>query len=89
MTGVYCCKLLGDGIMNNLHRAVINGERLKAARELIGLTQQEVAARVGVNKQTISSYENDHGKPSVDVFLRLCVLYNLDARNLIMTVSNN
>lgn len=61
---------------------MVNGEQLKIARETIGLTQEQVASKVGVNKQTISSYENGHGWPSANVFLRLCMLYGIDARNL-------
>ena len=68
--------------MQDISTAMIDGSRLKVAREAIGLSQGEVARKIGVNKQTISSYENGHGKPSADIFLRLCLLYKIDARHL-------
>jgi transcriptional regulator with XRE-family HTH domain len=74
--------------MRDLTKTTINGEQLKIAREIAGLTQHEVAVKIGVNKQTISSYENGHGFPSANVFLRLCMLYGIDARNF-ATAQNN
>jgi len=35
------------------------GDRLLAARQAAGLTQQDVADRTGVTKQTIYKYENN------------------------------
>lgn len=69
--------------MNDLTKAEIDGARLKIARESVGLSQSQVASKIGINKQTISSYENNHGNPSADILLRLCMLYKIDARNLI------
>ena len=42
--------------MNELRS--FNGERLKLARSLRGLSTSELAERLGVQRQTISMYEN-------------------------------
>ena len=71
--------------MVNLENTTISGERLKWAREAAGFTQEEAAQRVGINKQTISSYECDRGVPSGNVLLRLCLAYRIDPAALVKT----
>ena len=39
------------------------GEKLKAARNGAGLTQEQVAEKVRVSRQTVSSWENDRSYP--------------------------
>jgi transcriptional regulator with XRE-family HTH domain len=39
------------------------GRRIRQARELLGWTQPELGLRVGMAKQTISSYESGHRMP--------------------------
>ncbi len=47
-------------------------EQLKGAREAAGLTQQELAARAGVNRLTVGRMENvSNGDMSVSVLVRL------------------
>lgn len=72
-----------DMAIQNITDATIDGERLKIARENAGLTQQEVAEKIGVTKQTVSNYECNAGVPSGNVFLRLCMLYKIDGRQLL------
>ena len=36
-----------------------NGERIKAARERMGMSQIALADKIGVSKQTLYKYEND------------------------------
>jgi transcriptional regulator with XRE-family HTH domain len=42
----------------SLSAAELRGVRLKFARNLLGLSQAEVAARLGVSRQTVSGWEN-------------------------------
>ncbi len=42
----------------------VNGERIKQARELRGLTQAQLAERVGVDQSTIAYLERDNFQPS-------------------------
>ncbi|SIS77478.1 helix-turn-helix domain-containing protein [Phaeovulum vinaykumarii] len=39
------------------------GDRLAAAREAAGLSQSELAARLGVRARTLASWENDTAEP--------------------------
>ena len=47
------------------------GERLKMARRMAAMTQEEVAAAVGVSKMAISKYENEKMVPGSDVLIAL------------------
>ena len=41
------------------------GARLQKTRNLMGFTQEQLAQKLGVSKQTISSYESNAKKPSI------------------------
>lgn len=43
--------------------AVTRGEELRRARELAGITQEELAAAVGVSPNTVGNWENDRSSP--------------------------
>ena len=51
------------------------GHRLKAAREAKGLTQQQVAERLSVNRQTVSNWENEGQSISQDHVINLARIY--------------
>lgn len=46
--------------------------RLKAARAGMDLSQQELAERVGVSRQTISAIEKGDYNPSIKLCLAIC-----------------
>lgn len=45
--------------------------QLHEARRRAGLTQAELASRVGTSQATLSAYENGHKQPSVETLSRL------------------
>lgn len=55
------------------------GQRLKAAREGKGFTQQEVADKFGVNKATVSAWETGAGAPDAMRLRSLARLYDVSA----------
>lgn len=59
------------------------GERLKAARAAANLTQEQTAERVGVSRQTVSSWENDRSYPDITGVLALAELYGLSLDQLL------
>lgn len=52
------------------------GERLKTLRQAKGLTQEELAKRIGVTKQTISNWENGNITPALDVLITLVEFFH-------------
>ena len=47
------------------------GQRLKDIRSLSGMTQEELASKIGVQKQHISRYENDRCEPNIRTAKRI------------------
>ena len=58
-------------------------ERLRAVRKANGLTQQNVADYLGVDRTTYTYYEMGDTCPSVDTFTRLSELYKTSVSYLI------
>ena len=56
------------------------GQRLRHARELLGMTQAELAESLGLHRVNLNRYENDKVMPTLDVawLLADAVGYNLD-----------
>ena len=52
------------------------GLRLKELRKRRGLSQQEVADRLGVTRSTISAYERNNKSPSLEALEKLAIIYN-------------
>lgn len=52
------------------------GLRLKALRKKCGLTQQDVANRLGITRSTVSAYERNNKSPSLDVLERMAIMYH-------------
>ena len=52
------------------------GLRLKNLREKCRLSQKKAAERLEVTRSTISAYERNTKTPSVDMLVRLAILYH-------------
>ena len=59
------------------------GNHLYNARKKSGLSQEDVAAKLGVTRQTISKWELDETLPDIRQAKRLAVLYHLSLDELI------
>lgn len=59
------------------------GNNLFKARKKKGLSQEEVAERLGVSRQTISKWETDETLPDIRQSKSLAILYNLSLDELI------
>ncbi len=53
------------------------GDKLKTLRIQHGLTQVEVAERIGVSKSIISYYETSERQPSYEALIKLASLYKV------------
>jgi transcriptional regulator with XRE-family HTH domain len=58
-------------------------ERLTKLRKLAGLSQEEVADRLEVTRQTVSKWETGQSSPDLDKVLPLCSLYNVTPDELL------
>ena len=59
------------------------GNRLKQLRQNNRLRQDQVASLVGVNKNTMCSYENDVRQPSYEILVRLATIYRVSTDYLL------
>jgi transcriptional regulator with XRE-family HTH domain len=64
-------------------RRVAFGMRLKAARESLKFTQDDIAKKYSVNKATVSAWETGRGDPGVFRLHELSKLYGLSADTLL------
>jgi len=58
------------------------GKKLKRLRKIEGWTQEYVAKKLGVSKQTYSHYENEKRKPSLPMILKLGEIYDVNINNI-------
>lgn len=58
-------------------------EKIRSLREARGLTQIQVAKRVGVSKAMISAYETASKAPSIEVLIRLSRLFGVSVDYLV------
>ena len=59
------------------------GNNLFQARKKAGLSQESVAEKLGVSRQTISKWETDETIPDIYQSKKLAILYNLSLDELI------
>lgn len=59
------------------------GKRLKDLRNRMGMTQDELAERLFVSRQTISSWENDKSYPDIHSLLMISELFSVSLDTLV------
>jgi len=58
-------------------------DNLRQLRASSGMTQEQVANKVGVTRQALSSYESGRTRPDIDMLVRLSGIYGTDLDGLI------
>ena len=58
------------------------GKNIRDLRESKGLTQEELAARLFVTRQTVSNYETGKTRPDVDMILPIAEVLDADANTV-------
>ena len=56
---------------------------LRQLRLYSGMTQEQAAGKLGVARQTLSSYESGRTRPDIDMLVRLCDIYETDLDGMI------
>ncbi len=59
------------------------GEMLRKLRQDAGLTQKQLADRLGISKSTVSFYEQSIRSPSSDVLLRIARVFHISTDYLL------
>ena len=59
------------------------GERLIKLRKKAGLSQEEVADKLNVTRQTVSKWETDASLPDFDKIVPLCNLFKIESNELL------
>ena len=62
--------------------------KLAEAIRQSGMSQQEIAKRIGVKQQQISSYLKGKTLPALDTLANLCNVLELDANDILCLKSN-
>lgn len=63
---------------------VINiGQKLQAARKIQGFTQEQIAEKLLVSRQTISNWENNKSYPDILSLIQLSDLYQVSLDSLV------
>ena len=65
------------------------GERIKAARKALNLSQDDLAEAIGANRVTISKYENGKFLPSVTALEKLADVLQLSTNELTGRAEND
>lgn len=58
------------------------GKRIRELREMLGLSQQDLARRLGTSRPAISQIENGERKVSADELITLSAILNISVENL-------
>ena len=53
------------------------GDRIAGAREALGLSQEQLAHRMGIKLKTLQSWEDDHGEPRANKLQMLSGILNV------------
>lgn len=54
-------------------------ERIRFLRAGAGMSQVELANRLGVTKQSVSNWENDNIQPSIEMLLKLSEIFKVSS----------
>ncbi|MDE5803185.1 MAG: helix-turn-helix domain-containing protein [Lachnospiraceae bacterium] len=65
------------------------GEKILRSRQNAGLTQEELALRIGVTPQAVSRWERNQSMPDILLFSDLCRVLDVSADSLLDTVHGN
>ncbi len=58
-------------------------QQIRALRQARGISQVELAKRLGVTKQSVSNWENDNIQPSVEMVVKLAGVFSVSTDYLL------
>lgn len=60
------------------------GNKLNQLRKLSGMTQEQLAEKLNVSRQTISKWETDSTSPDLESIVRVCKIFHVSLDDLLM-----
>lgn len=67
---------------------VFFGEKIRNARKSLGLTQRQLADRLGVSNTSISNWEKGMSRPDADMIQALCAVLQLQPNDFYGTITS-
>ena len=61
----------------------MTSEKIKNLRKDFGISQVELASKLGVTKQCVSNWENDNILPSIDMLVKIAKYFNVSTDYLL------
>ena len=58
-------------------------QQIRALRQARGMSQVELAKRLGVTKQSVSNWENDNIQPSIEMVVKLAGVFSVSTDYLL------
>ncbi|MEV6313346.1 helix-turn-helix transcriptional regulator [Streptomyces sp. NPDC051840] len=68
-----------------LTRRRATGDRIRTARQVAGLTQEQVALRIDMDRATYNRIEQGHSSPLLDSLIRIADAIGVDLADLVRT----
>ncbi|HEL6720414.1 TPA: helix-turn-helix transcriptional regulator, partial [Listeria monocytogenes] len=59
------------------------GKRIREYRKIYNLSQEQLADKIFVSRQTVSNWENDKTYPDIQIIVSLSILFNVSLDELI------
>ena len=59
------------------------GQKISKLRSLAGISQEQLAEKVNVSRQSVSKWEMDQSLPQIDKVLQLCALFDISTDKLL------
>lgn len=53
------------------------GKRIREYRKIYNLSQEQLADKIFVSRQTVSNWENDKTYPDIQIIVSLSILFNV------------
>ena len=62
---------------------IMIGKRIKDERQLKGLTQSQLAEKIGTTQSTIGKYEREELQPNIEVIIKICKVLEISSDYLL------
>ena len=69
--------------MSGINDYIKIGKRIKQVRIKSGISQKEMAERLGISRSGYSNYENEHREPGINLIYSFCKEFGMTIDELI------